>query len=248
MDHQKFNNKIENTHNPIEDIDVIILCGGEGRRLRSVVADQPKVLAKVGGKTFLDILINRLVSCGFRRIILSVGYMKEKIFKHFDNHQYSKNIIFATEEAPLGTGGALKNASQLVKSEDFLVMNGDSFCEVDLLKLYLFHKEKKGVLSIAIATSKELSDYGVVISNDLGQILSFNEKSNTGLGGFINAGVYFMAKEALDLMPLQKAFSLEYDFFPKIINHKCFSFASEAELIDIGTPERYKAAQIFFNS
>ena len=210
--------------------------------------NRPKVLAEVAGRVFLDILVDRLLAYGFRRIILSVGYMKEEVRQHFYNHPNSKNILFVEEEIPLGTGGALKKAAQLVKSDDFLVMNGDSFCGVDLSKLYLFHKEKKGVLSIAVASAKEPSDYGVVSSNALGQILSFNEKSGASHGGFVNAGIYFMTKEVISFMPIQKVFSLEYDFFPKILNHKCFAFSSEVELIDIGTPERYKLAQKFFSN
>ena len=248
MVHQKSHNKIASIPNPLGNTDVIILCGGEGKRLRSVVSNRPKVLAEVASRVFLDILVDRLLSYGFRRIILSVGYMKEEVFKHFDNHPNSKNILFAEEEIPLGTGGALKNAAQLVKSDDFLVMNGDSFCGADLSKLYLFHKEKKGVLSIAVAVAQEPSDYGVVSSNILGQVLSFNEKASVSHGGFVNAGIYFMAKKILGIMPPQKVFSLEYDFFPEILNHKCFAFDSEAELIDIGTPERYKLAQKFFSS
>ncbi|TSC82489.1 MAG: nucleotidyl transferase [Parcubacteria group bacterium Gr01-1014_20] len=247
MVHQISSKKTESIPNPFKNIDAVILCGGEGKRLRTVVSDRPKVLAEVGGRVFIDILVDRLFAHGFNRIILSTGYMKEKIVKHFKNHPRANNFVFSEEETPLGTGGALKKAGEMVGSENFLVMNGDSFCDVDLPKFYLFHTEKEGTLSIAVTAPRKSLDYGVVRTNPLGQILSFNEKVVGGDGGFVNAGMYFMNKTILSLLPPQVAFSIEYDLFPKILGQKCLAFISEAELVDIGTPERYEKAQKFFS-
>lgn len=229
----------------LRKIDVVILCGGLGKRLRPVVFDQPKVLAKIGGKTFLDILINNLLLYGFKNIVLSVGYLKEQIKNHF-NFNYDKNydytITFSEEEEPLGTGGALKKAKPLIRSNPFMVMNGDSICRVNFRSFIDFHLEKKALLSIVLAHSKRAEDYGSVTLNDSQGITSFNEKITGKSENIINAGVYLMEKDVFSYMPKQNRFSLEYDFFPKIIDNRCYGFLTESEFIDIGTPGRYEKA------
>lgn len=229
------------------EIDVVILCGGLGKRLRPVVFGQPKVLAKIGEKTFLDILIDNLLLYGFENIILSVGYLKEQIKSHFD-HDYGKNydytITFSEEEEPLGTGGAVKKAKPLIRSKPFMVLNGDSIGKVDFRSFIDFHIEKEALLSIVLVRAKTAEDYGSVTMNDSQRITDFNEKIAGGSGSenIINAGVYLMEKDIFSYMPKQNRFSLEYELFPKIINNRCYGFLTESEFIDIGTPERYEKA------
>jgi len=234
-----------NMHDELEKVDVVILCGGLGERLRPVIKDQPKVLAKIGGKTFLDILINNLLLYGLKNIILSVGYLKEQIKNHF-NYNYDENydckISFSEEEQPLGTGGALRKAKPLIRSNPFMVMNGDSICKVDLRSFIDFHIEKKALLSIVLAHSKRAEDYGSVTLDDSQRITSFNEKITGRSESLINAGIYLMEKDIFFYMPKQNRFSLEYELFPKIVNNKCYGFLTESEFIDIGTPERYEKA------
>ncbi len=234
-----------NMHDELEKVDVVILCGGLGERLRPVIKGQPKVLANIGGKAFLDILINNVLQYGFRRIILSVGYLKEQIKNHFD-YNYDKNydckISFSEEEQPLGTGGALRKAKPLIRSNPFMVMNGDSICKVDLRNFIDFHTEKKALLSIVLVRSKMAQDYGSVALDDSQRITGFNEKIIGGSENLINAGIYLMEKDIFSYMPEQNRFSLEYELFPKLINNGCYGFLTESEFIDIGTPERYKKA------
>lgn len=229
----------------LREIDVVILCGGLGKRLRSVVFDQPKVLVKIGEKTFLDILINNLLLYGLKNIILSVGYLKEQIKNHF-NYNYDKNcdckISFSEEEQPLGTGGALKKARPVIRSNPFMVMNGDSICKVDLRNFTDFHTEKKALLSIVLVRSKTAQDYGSVTLDNSQRITNFNEKIAGRSENLINAGIYLMEKDIFSYMPEQNRFSLEYELFPKLINNRCYGFLTESEFIDIGTPERYKKA------
>jgi len=221
--------------------DVVILCGGLGKRLRPVVSDRPKVLAKIGEKTFLDIIINNLLLYGFKNIILSVGHLKEQIKKHF-NYRDDYNIKFSDEEEPLGTGGALKNAKSLIRSEPFMVMNGDSICKVDFRSFVDFHIEKEALLSIVLVRSKMTEDYGSVILDNSQRITDFNAKVAGRSENIINAGMYLMKKDIFSYMPEQNKFSLEYDLFPKIINNRCYGFLIEGEFVDIGTPERYEKA------
>lgn len=225
----------------LKEIDVVILCGGLGTRLKPVVHDRPKVLAKIGEKTFLDILINNLTTYGFRNIILCVGYLKDQIKKFF-NHDKDYNIKFSEEEFLLGTGGALKKAEQLIKSSPFMVMNGDSICKINFHDFYDFHVSKKASLSMALVRTQAARDFGSVILDESQRIMCFKEKVASRDECLINAGIYLMQKDLFSLMPDDKHFSLEYDFFPKLIEDRCFGFIINSELIDIGTPERYDKA------
>ena len=225
----------------LKEIDVVILCGGLGTRLRPVVSDRPKVLAKIGENTFLDILIDSLTKQGFNNIILCVGYLKGQIKNHFD-YDKDYSIMFSEEKEPLGTGGALKKTRSLIKSNPFMVMNGDSICKIDFRKFYDFHINKKALLSMALVRTKAAQDFGSVILDDSQRITSFMEKVASKDECLINAGIYLMQKDVFSYMPDENHFSLEYDFFPKLIEDKCFGFMINSELIDIGTPERYEKA------
>ena len=226
----------------LEETDVVILCGGLGKRLRPIFRG-PKVLAKIGERTFLDILIDNLLMQGFKNIILCVGYLREQINEHF-NYEKDYNISFSEEEELLGTGGALKKAKTLIRSNPFMVMNGDSICNIDFRGFIDFHIEKEALLSIVLVRSKTTQDYGSVTLDDSQRITDFNEKIAGGSRSenIINAGVYLMGKDIFSYMPEQNRFSLEYELFPKIIDNRCYGFLTESEFIDIGTPERYEKA------
>jgi D-glycero-alpha-D-manno-heptose 1-phosphate guanylyltransferase len=224
-----------------KDIDAVVLCGGQGTRLRPVVTDKPKVLASFGKSTFLDILIDSLQKNGFGKFVFCIGYMKDQIKNHF-KHRDDIFIFFSEEDEPLGTGGALKKARPLITSETFVVMNGDSICDIDYPEFFRFHKNKKAVLSMALVQMKETQDFGSVVMNDLNEITSFKEKVTDANPCLVNAGVYFMQKEIFSYMPEKNHFSLENDFFPSMIGGRCVGFITNSELIDIGTPERYEKA------
>lgn len=224
-----------------ENTDVVILCGGKGERLQSVVSDRPKVLADINGKPFLEILIDNLKRFGFKRFILSVGYKKEAIIDYFKDKE---DIVFSEEETALGTGGGLKKAKGLVKSSPFMAMNGDCFCDLEFDKLLEFHKQKNALLSIALVKTLEPRDYGTVALGLEDEIKSFREKISGSQTSLVNAGIYMMNKEIFSLMPAEKAFSLEYDLFPKLENS--FGYVSNSKIYDIGTPVRYnKAKEVF---
>lgn len=247
-----FNSSIKDISIIDLDIDVVILCGGLGTRLRPLISDIPKVLAKIGNTTFLDILLGNISLYGLKNIILCIGHLKDHIKRHFDNYNSycygNYNIIFSEEKKPLGTGGALKNAELLIDSDPFIVMNGDSICNIDFREFLSFHINKKAILSMvlarsAISTISTVSkDYGTVILDDSSMIISFDEKSIENNDAMINAGIYIMQKDIFSHMPDKKVFSLEYDLFPKLCNNRCYGFMTNNEVIDIGTPERYKIA------
>lgn len=224
-----------------KDIYVVILCGGLGKRLRPAVSDRPKVLAEIKDKTFLDILIDNLLEQGFKNIILCIGYLKEQIKDHF-NYDKDYNIIFSEEYESLGTGGALKNARSLIKSDPFIVMNGDSICDLNFKDFLDYHVNKRAIMSMVLTCSQNTGDYGNVVLGESNRIVSFKEKIDKKGECLINAGVYLMQKDIFSYMPEDDKFSLEYDLFPKIVDEKCYGFITGSELIDIGTPERYEKA------
>jgi D-glycero-alpha-D-manno-heptose 1-phosphate guanylyltransferase len=225
-------------------IDVLILCGGLGSRLRPLIADRPKGLAPIGGKPFLDILVKDLVDQGFRRIVFCVGHMKEQIIERYRERSEAQ-YLFSQEDTPLGTGGALQLALPLVLSDPFLVMNGDSLCRVDFKAFLAFHRSKAAAASFVLARADERNDTGVVCLDEAQRVLSFLKwgDATDPRHCFLNAGIYLMQREALILSGLTPPFSLELDVFPVLVNSKpCFGFVSTSTLIDIGTPERYRRA------
>lgn len=241
---------VQNKNN-LDKIDIVILCGGLGTRLRSIISDKPKVLAKIGDTTFLDILLNDISIFGLKNIILCVGYLKDQIKRHFDyycNYYNGYNIIFSEEEKPLGTGGAIKNAQSLIKSSPFIVMNGDSICNIDFREFLNFHINKKALLSMVLSKSTTPQDYGVTTLDNSSRITSFNEKSVNNNNAIINAGIYLMQKDIFYHMPDRKTFSLEYDLFPKLCNGRCYGFMTDSQIIDIGTSYRYMKAINFFGN
>lgn len=232
---------------PINSTDVYILCGGLGRRLKSIAGDVPKPMVKVGRRPFLDILIGYMVSRGFRRFILGVGYKAEIFRKYYRNFPHERvKIEFCEERYPLGTGGAVKNAKNLIKSDPFLVLNGDSICEFDPADFLRFHKSKKAIVSMLLRKVPIGSDYGMVRLDRAGRIVSFNEKYGMAKNCLINAGVYIFNKEIFGLMPRRKAFSMERDIFPELPGKRCFGYKKSGFFIDIGTPKRYLEADKHF--
>lgn len=225
----------------LKNITAVILCGGLGTRLQSAVPQKQKVLARIGDKTFLDLVIDGLVGVGVTDIILCTGHLKDQVRDHFSKRT-DCTISFSEEDAPLGTGGALKKALSLVRSDPFLVMNGDSLCSAPLADFLMFHKENKGVISMALVSDSR-SDGGSVKLDNLGSIGDFKERQKDHPENLLNAGMYFLQKDISKFFPAEERFSLEYDLFPNIPAHARYGFPVEGELIDIGTPERYEYAR-----
>lgn len=225
--------------------DVIILCGGLGTRLRPLVSDRPKALADIGGRAFIDLLIEWIRKQGFSRIILSLGYQGEMIRTHMEKGGIP--VIFSEENEPLGTGGALKNAWPLVHAPECIVMNGDTFCDIDLKDFIRFHRSHAATMSMVVTTSLRQDGGGMILSDE-NQIIHFKEKWSAGTK-YLNAGIYAFGYNSVSFMPPQPVFSLEYDFFPTLIGkYSCFGYVTKEEAFDIGTPERYHSAIHHFRS
>jgi len=226
--------------------DVLILCGGKGRRIQSVAKGRPKSMIDINGVPFLDILIDYVENFGFKRVVLCIGYMGDFIKRYYSGRESKLDIVFSEEKELLGTAGAIKNAEPVIKSAQFLVLNGDSFCRIDLKDFLRFHIEKHAGCSMVLTKIENSRDYGFVSLNETGEITAFNEKSKNGNDGFINAGIYAISKEILPLIPEDKEFSLEKQLFPGIVNRRFYGYITERPLIDIGVPERYDLANKMF--
>jgi len=238
----------------LKQTDIFVLSGGIGSRLRSEVGEAQKTMASVGGRPFLDIIMDYLSSQGFRRVILCTGYKSGSVEQYYENSKFPLDIEFSRETKKLGTGGAVKNAEPLVKSDIFFVMNGDSFCAIDYCKMLDFHLSHQARASIAISKVHDAQDYGsILLEKSSEKIKFFGEKISSdakylrGKESFVNNGIYCFNRDIFSIMPQQDFFSLEKDFFPNITDKSFFGFKVNEEFLDIGTPQRYGQAKDKFS-
>ncbi|OGR53753.1 MAG: hypothetical protein A2X39_04980 [Elusimicrobia bacterium GWC2_56_31] len=223
-------------------MDAVILCGGKGTRLQSVVSDRPKPMAALNDKPFLQLLIEYAAGFGFKRFILAAGYMGDVIEKHFSGAVPGLDVVVSRETEPLDTAGAVKNAAALIRTPQFLVMNGDSICRIDLRSFVEFHFSRGGRASVAVARAADAGSFGSITRDSGGRILSFREKAAAG-AGYVNAGIYILDKTALDAVPPGVRYSLERDLLPALISGgEVYGYETESRLFDIGTPEGYREA------
>jgi NDP-sugar pyrophosphorylase family protein len=225
--------------------EAIVLCGGAGTRLRSVTGDAPKSLATIGNRPFLEILINQLRRHGIEHVILAVGYQRDLIRSHFDKRAHDISLEYSIESTPLGTGGALRNAVDLVKSESVLIMNGDSYTDADLSVFVSDHHESRADLTVLVVPTDGRVDCGLVSVNPDGKVMGFKEKQSATGTQYVNAGIYLVAKNILDEMPPNHRVSLEEELLPRLLaeGKNIRAFHHSGRCIDIGTPERYLQAQ-----
>lgn len=226
-------------------IETMILAGGLGTRLRSVVADRPKVLAHVQGRPFLAHLLDRLALVGIKRVILCTGYLGEQIEEEFGVLYGELALAYSREKSTRGTGGALRLALHLVTSNIVLVMNGDSLCDGDLTAMYLQHINRDADITMLLSRTDDSRRYGQVTCDSAGRIIGFNEKHYAAKAGWINGGIYFMKRAMIELIPEARPVSLERDMFPVWLCKAMYGFKSSGDFIDIGTPDSYAAANHF---
>jgi NDP-sugar pyrophosphorylase family protein len=233
---------------------VLILAGGRGTRLRSAFRSGPKSMAPVGKRPFLEYLLKWLRNAGLRDVILCVGYKKAEIQSWLgDGQNWGLRVKYSEEKSLLGTGGALKNAEKLVSSSLCLVVNGDSFLDVDLGAMFRFHRQRRAPATIALARVPDSTRYGTVTLDRSRHITSFQEKEKksphkidrTSHRAFqlINGGVYLLEKRVLVNIPPRRVVSLEKDIFPAMTGSRLYGFPSRGYFIDIGIPADFARAQ-----
>lgn len=223
----------------------IILAGGMGTRLKTIISDLPKPMAPIMNVPFLTYQLNYLKHFGIKKVIFSVGYLSEKIIAHYNQSFENISIEYSIEKNPLGTGGGIRMAMSNLNEDLVLILNGDSFFDLDLEQFYNLHLEQKSEFSLALRYVNNSERYGNIEFNSSNQITSFIEKNQLNQSGYINAGVYILSKKLyLQNTKPNINFSIEKDFFEKQLNQliiKGFEFKNY--FIDIGIPEDYLKAQ-----
>lgn len=232
-------------------MEVIILAGGLGTRLRTVVSEVPKCMAPVAGKPFLWYLLKYLTRYDVSRIILSVGYLREVIYKWIDEVKgdFPFEFEYAVEEVPLGTGGGIKLALGKATINDVIVLNGDTFFDVNLNELMEAHRFCSSAVTLALKPMQEFDRYGCVIIDEADKrIVEFKEKEYCK-EGMINGGVYVINCLEPIFEGLPEKFSFETSVFePQCKLGKLLGVVQNGYFIDIGVPEDYQKANEQFVS
>ncbi|MDO8505608.1 MAG: sugar phosphate nucleotidyltransferase [bacterium] len=234
----------------LSKLDVVILCGGLGTRFREVDSQIPKVMASVIGRPFLDRVVELFLNQGCQRFIFCTGYKSEVIEEYLRSPRYGAQteVIISKEMQVLGTAGAIKHAEPYIHSEPFLVVNGDSYCKIDLAMFVKFHTQNNAYVSIALTPADMRKDAGgVSIDEHTSEVTTFEEKVRRK-NIYNNAGIYLFSKGSILQYGSVQSLSLEYDVFPKLIRHGLYGFVVHSPVIDIGTPERYYGAPTYFKT
>ncbi len=226
--------------------EVIILAGGFGTRLKSVVNDKPKCLAEVNEKPFISYLIDSLLNFNYNKFIFSLGYLKDNVIEYIQINYPNLNVVFSVEDKPLLTGGAIRLALDYVESDSVLILNADTYLGVDLDCLYHYHNKKISDITIALKPMHDFDRYGSVKFDNQNKIYSFDEKTHKDFG-YINCGYIYLRKEILLKYLINTPFSFEKDFIKENMNQICINaFIDDSYFIDIGIPEDYLKANIDF--
>jgi mannose-1-phosphate guanylyltransferase len=221
----------------------VILAGGEGTRLRPLTLTLPKPVVPVVDRPFLRHQLDLLARAGVEEVVCAVGYRPDRIEAVFgDGRALGMSIRYAVEQAPLGTGGAVRNAAPLLDRRT-VVLNGDVLSDLDLAEVVKGHERAGAAATLVLAPVPNPSAYGLVETDSAGRVSRFVEKPDPAqvTTDTINAGVYVLETRLLDLMPPAVNYSIERGFFPELLarGDLVMAHVHRGYWIDIGTPEKY---------
>jgi NDP-sugar pyrophosphorylase family protein len=232
----------------VRSVTALVLAGGLGTRLRPLTGDLPKALAPVAGRPFLAYVLLYLHDQAISDVVVCTGYGGEKVAEYCGSGaRWGVRIRCSRETRPLGTAGAIKNAEELIGSDPFFVMNGDSLVRADLARLIELHQMKRARISMVLVEVEDQMRFGSVLLGEGDSILGFNEKGRNG-PGFISAGVYLFERSVLETIPTGENVSVEQDVFPRFVNKRFYGMKVPGPFIDIGTPNSYALAQMALGS
>jgi mannose-1-phosphate guanylyltransferase len=225
-------------------VDVLVLAGGLGTRIRQVLGDTPKLLAPIGGRPFLSYLMRWLASFGARRVVLALGHAASAVQDYLrDAPDSVLEIVTAVEPRPLGTAGAVRFVRAQLRTDPVLVLNGDSFVDADLCRFLAFHREKGSKGTVLCGRVEQAGRYGRVEIDENARIRAFVEKDPAFQGpAMVNCGVYLLSGTLLDAIVAMPGPSLERDVFERLPTGALVAFGGPFSFIDIGTPETLAAA------
>ena len=222
-------------------MEAVVLAGGFGNRLRSVVSDVPKPMAPIAGQPFLEILLTLLSRKGFSRVVLSLGYLADKVVSYFGPSFQGMELVYEVEQTPLGTGGAVGAALRRCEQDHVYIFNGDTFLDLEVAQVESNWRETMRPLLVACEVL-DTSRYGRIQVLD-GRLTGFLEKGESG-PGLINAGCYVLPPDFLENFKINRPFSLEADFIAKTLSSAEIGvFLTSGRFIDIGVPEDFARAQ-----
>jgi len=221
----------------------LILVGGEATRLRPLTCNMPKAMVPVLNTPFLEHAICYLGRHGIKDIVLAQGYLPQPMVDYFkDGSRFGAKLTYVVENKPMGTAGAVKNASEHMEGP-FFVFNGDIFTDIDITSMLKFHRDNKAKITIALVPVEDPTPFGVVETDDSGRILNFKEKPKREeiTTNMINAGIYIIEPDVMDRIPAGTFYSFERQVFPDMLKEgeRLFAYKSHDYWIDIGTPDKY---------
>jgi NDP-sugar pyrophosphorylase family protein len=202
-------------------------------------------MATIAGRPFLELLLKQLQRSGFESAILAVGYQRDVIRTYFGENAHGLDLMYSDESSPLGTGGALRNAADLVQSDTVLVMNGDSYTDADLIRFVVDHDESEADASMIVVPVDGRNDCGSVMLDQSDRLVGFEEKQDPSQAPYLNAGIYLVSRSLLFDIPPLLQISLERELIPRWLKEGKYikGFVHSGKCVDIGTPERYQGAQ-----
>lgn len=230
----------------LSHVTAVILAGGLGTRLSGVLDDRPKVLAPVDGAPFVFHLLAQLATAGLKHVVLSTGHRAEQVRDAVGRSYGPLTIEYSHEPSPAGTGGAIRRALPLLCSTAVFVLNGDSYCELDLKHLWLWHHQRSAHGTLSLTRVDDARRFGTVETGAYGRIEHFAEKAPQPGPGVVNAGVYLLRRSLIADVPAALPFSLERDLLPRWLAAGLYGYARTERFIDIGTPDSLASARGFF--
>jgi D-glycero-alpha-D-manno-heptose 1-phosphate guanylyltransferase len=228
-------------------ITAAILAGGLGTRLRPALKDTPKVLARVGQRPFIAVVLDQLAAAGVRKTVLLTGYRAAQVRQALCDRHAGMALSYSVETVPLGTAGALRHALSQLETETLLLLNGDSFCDVDLPSLVAEHRRRRADLTLTLAHAPDSGRFGQVTMAADGKVTHFGEKQKGTGPGWINAGIYVLQRSLVNDIPPEQPCSLERDLLPRWVEAlRVYGFETQGRFLDIGTPSSYEGVASFF--
>jgi len=220
-----------------------ILAGGRGIKMRPFTYEIPKTMIPVKGKPILEYTIDLLRENQFRDIVILIGHLGAKIKSHFgDGSRFGVKISYIEEKKEDGTAAPLRQAKKYLKDSPFIMMYGDTLVDINLRDLVEFHQAHGGLATIALTSSDQPHEFGVVKLHG-NRIVSFKEKPEKakGISHFINTGLFVFKPEIINYVPKKGYSMLEKDVFPRLVEEgKLYGYPFEGQWFDVGTPEIYE--------
>jgi mannose-1-phosphate guanylyltransferase len=232
----------ECVHMPLQDVDAVVLVGGQGTRLRPLTLSAPKPMLPTAGVPFLEHLLSRISAAGISHVILGTSYRADTFSEYFgDGAAFGLEIEYVFESEPLGTGGGIRNVQDRLRADTVMVFNGDVLSGVDLPSVVATHRANRADVTLHLVKVADPRAFGSVPTSPDGRVEAFLEKTDDPPTDQINAGCYVFRREIISAIPSGRAVSVERDTFPGLLNNgaRVFGHVDSSYWLDLGTPTAF---------